>query len=104
MVERTSCFRPSSIDTGTGHQDIVDDSEHAFTCNPRAVFVLDSSIVQDCSLVKTDSAAMDFTSKGDFIWVKVFPTRSARDFMREVSKDVLDRVGTVLDAGILGQI
>ena len=45
-MEHTLTFWPIPVNTSAADQDIVDDGKDAFTCNPLALFVLDSAIIQ----------------------------------------------------------
>jgi hypothetical protein len=100
----TSCLGSTSVDGGARNQDIVNDGEDTLAAHPMAILVLDSAVVQHGSLVKTDATAMDFASKGDFIWMEIFPARPSSDFMWQVAKYVLNGVGTISDMSIKGQI
>jgi hypothetical protein len=45
---------------------------------------------------------MNFTGKGDLIWMEVLPARFSSHFMGQVSENVLNGIGAVLDASIPG--
>jgi hypothetical protein len=47
---------------------------------------------------------VDCSGKGNLVRVKILPTRSALDLMRQISKNIFDRVGNVLDASIQGEV
>jgi hypothetical protein len=97
---RTSSLGSSSVDGGTGNKHIMDNSEYAFTSDPFAISVPDSGVVHNSRLVQFDATIMDLAGKGYFVGMEILPTRSANDFMGQISEDVLDRVRTVLDARI----
>lgn len=86
----TSRFWPNAVNTGTGNQDIVDDSEDTLATNPRAIFVFHSTIIEHRCLVKTDTSTMNLASKGYFIWMEIVPARSPQHLSRHIAKDVLD--------------
>lgn len=70
---RTSCLRTPSVDSGAGHQHIVNDGKDTFACDPGAIFMFDPAIVQNGRLVQADAAAMDGARKGYLIRVEVLP-------------------------------
>jgi hypothetical protein len=78
----------------------MDNSEYAFTSDPFAISVPDSGVVHNSRLVQFDATIMDLAGKGYFVGMEILPTRSANDFMGQISEDVLDRVRTVFDARI----
>jgi hypothetical protein len=47
---------------------------------------------------------VDCSGKWNLVRVKILPTRSALDLMRQISKNIFDRVGNVLDASIQGEV
>lgn len=59
----------------------MDDSENAFTAHPRAIFVPDPAVIHHSRLVKVDATTVDLASKGDLIWVEVFPAGFPSYFM-----------------------
>ncbi|KAI4204843.1 MAG: hypothetical protein LQ350_000909 [Teloschistes chrysophthalmus] len=82
----------SPKDAGAGNDHIVNDCEHTLTPNPSAVFVLDLTIVEDGGLVELNTPPMDSPSKRNLVWVEVFPTRFADNFLRRVAKYIHDRL------------
>lgn len=61
----------SLVDTSTGDQDIMDNRKDAFTTDIVSVAVLDSGVMQNGSFVQHHAPAMNTSSKGDFIGMKV---------------------------------
>jgi len=80
----------NAVNTGTCNQYIVDDCEDAFATNPRAVFMLHPTVVQDRSLVKTDTPTVDLTSEWYLIRMEIVPTGPSQYLMRYIAKDILD--------------
>lgn len=70
MCSLTVTLFVSSINTGTGNQDIVDDSEAAFAAHPLAIAGHDASIVKHGCLVQQDTATVDRASEGYLVGVK----------------------------------
>ena len=92
------------IYTGTGDKNIVNNCENAFTTNPRPILVLDLTIVERSGLVQVNTTAMNRSRKGNFIRVKILPTRFTPDLMRKVPKNVFDGIGYILDPSIERQV
>lgn len=52
--------------------------------------MFDTTVIQDRSLVKTDTSTMDLASKWYLIWMEIVPTRPSQYLMRNIAEDVLD--------------
>jgi hypothetical protein len=66
----------------------VNDREDTLATNPLAITVLDSSIVQDSSLVKLHPSHVDVFGKGNFIGMKIIEAGSSNDLGRVVPQDL----------------
>ena len=47
---------------------------------------------------------MDGSGKRNLIRVEIFPTRFAFDFVGEITENILDGIGNILDAGVKGEV
>lgn len=70
----TSRLGTSTINSGGGHKNIVNNGEGAFTPDPIAILVLDPGIGHDSGFIEADPAALDDSSERDLVWVEIFPT------------------------------
>ena len=82
----------------------MNDCEHALATNPMPVFVLDLTIIENSSFVQLYAATMNGSGERDLVGMEVLPARLALDFMWKIAKDVLYRVGAILNASVEGQV
>jgi hypothetical protein len=68
---RTVALFASVVDTGTGHEDIVDYGEAAFATYPLAIPREDASIVKNGGLVQEHATTVDGLGEGDLLGVEV---------------------------------
>lgn len=95
---------PPMVDAGTGNQDITDYGKDALACNPMAMLVPDSKIVQPRGLIMSNRARIDRTRLRQLIRVEELPYWPFEHLWRQVAKDIFYRTGDVAGAGIRREI
>lgn len=95
---------PPVVDAGTGDQDIAHYGKDALACNPVAMLVPDSKIVQPRGLIMSNRARVYRTRLRQLIRVEELPYWPVEHLWRQVAKDILYRTRDVADAGIRREI
>ena len=75
-------LRSSLINRRTCYKYIVNHCKHTLAADPATILVLDTTVIEDCSLVQVDATAVNDFGKWDLIWMKIFPARFALDLVR----------------------
>jgi hypothetical protein len=91
----------SSVNTRTNYHYIVYNGEAAFTADPLAISVLDTTIRQHSSFVRGHSFLVERAHVGEFIRREEVPCWFVDHFIRRVAEDVDYGVGSVEDACIV---
>ena len=70
----------------------MDDGEDTLATYPRAILMLDATVIENCSFIKVYTATMNGFGKNDLISMEKVPTRVTFDFVSRIPEDVLDTV------------
>lgn len=92
------------VDAGAGNQDIAHYGKDTLACNPVAMLVPDSKIVQPRSLIMSNRARVDRTRLRQLIRVEELPYWPVEHLWRQVAKDIFYRTRDVAGAGIRREI
>ena len=70
----------------------MDDGEDTLATYPRAVLVLDATVIENCSFIEVYTATMNGFGKHDLISMEEVPARVTFDFVGRIPENVLDTV------------